>query len=148
MQKNKLNLHIYGIHLLNPYKTVVSHLNFEIIIFCQNLKTYFKCRAFYSNWMSLSQIALRTRDVLGNFEKRVPAYVNQERKTINNNLVLDYYVGSTFPTHSHKKEPRKVRKLSANSKFLPSFMRCCNKFHAQFKYEVSPTSVSYKYIDT
>ena len=24
--KNKLNLHIYGIHLLNPYKTVVSHL--------------------------------------------------------------------------------------------------------------------------
>ena len=21
------NLHIYGIHLLNPYKTVVSHLN-------------------------------------------------------------------------------------------------------------------------
>ena len=27
MQKNKLKLHIYGIHLLNPYKTVVSHLN-------------------------------------------------------------------------------------------------------------------------
>ena len=27
MQKNKLNLHIYGIHLLNRYKTVVSHLN-------------------------------------------------------------------------------------------------------------------------
>ena len=26
MQKRKLNLHIYGIHLLNPYKTVVSHL--------------------------------------------------------------------------------------------------------------------------
>ena len=26
MQKNKLSLHIYGIHLLNPYKTVVSHL--------------------------------------------------------------------------------------------------------------------------
>jgi len=26
MQKNSLNLHIYGIHLLNPYKTVVSHL--------------------------------------------------------------------------------------------------------------------------
>ena len=26
MPKNKLNLHIYGIHLLNPYKTVVSHL--------------------------------------------------------------------------------------------------------------------------
>ena len=26
MQKNKLNLHICGIHLLNPYKTVVSHL--------------------------------------------------------------------------------------------------------------------------
>ena len=24
--KKKLNLHIYGIHLLNPYKTVVSHL--------------------------------------------------------------------------------------------------------------------------
>ena len=25
--KNKLNLHIHGIHLLNPYKTVVIHLN-------------------------------------------------------------------------------------------------------------------------
>ena len=24
--KNKLNLHFYGIHLLNPHKTVVSHL--------------------------------------------------------------------------------------------------------------------------
>ena len=28
--KNKLNLHIYGIHLLNPHKTVVSHLNLSI----------------------------------------------------------------------------------------------------------------------
>ena len=25
-KKNNNNLHIYGIHLLNPYKTVVSHL--------------------------------------------------------------------------------------------------------------------------
>ena len=25
--KNKLNLHIYGIQLMNPYKTVVSHLS-------------------------------------------------------------------------------------------------------------------------
>ena len=30
MQKNKLNLHIYGVHLLNPYKTVVSHLKVQI----------------------------------------------------------------------------------------------------------------------
>ena len=30
MQKNELNLHIYGIHLLNPYKTVVSHLNLKL----------------------------------------------------------------------------------------------------------------------
>ena len=29
MQKNKLNLHIYGIHLLNPYETVVSHLKLQ-----------------------------------------------------------------------------------------------------------------------
>ena len=28
MQKNKLNLRICGIQLLNPYKTVVSHLKF------------------------------------------------------------------------------------------------------------------------
>ena len=44
--------------------------------------------------MSLSQIALRTREVFGNFEKRVPAHVNQERKTTNNNcnLVLDHYL--------------------------------------------------------
>ena len=27
--KNKLNLHIYGIHLLNPRKTVVSHLKYH-----------------------------------------------------------------------------------------------------------------------
>ena len=25
--KKKLNFHICGVHLLNPYKTVVSHLN-------------------------------------------------------------------------------------------------------------------------
>ena len=30
MHKNKLNLHTYGIHLLNPYKTVVSHLNINL----------------------------------------------------------------------------------------------------------------------
>ena len=33
MQKNKLHLHIYGIHLLNPYKTVVSHLKCTVL-FC------------------------------------------------------------------------------------------------------------------
>jgi len=33
MQKNKLNLHIYGIHLLNPYKTVVSRLNLKRLWF-------------------------------------------------------------------------------------------------------------------
>ena len=37
MQKNKLNLHIYGIHLLNPYKTVVSHLKVAIGNFMYNL---------------------------------------------------------------------------------------------------------------
>ena len=31
--KNKLNLHIYGILLLNPHKTVVSHLKCDVIIF-------------------------------------------------------------------------------------------------------------------
>ena len=35
---------------------------------------------------------------------------------VNNNLVLDYYLGSTFSTDSRKKDPRKLRKLSANSK--------------------------------
>ena len=30
--KNKLNLHIYGIHLLNPHKTVVSHLKFGLAV--------------------------------------------------------------------------------------------------------------------
>ena len=30
--EDKLNLHIYGIHLLNPYKTVVSHLKFINVI--------------------------------------------------------------------------------------------------------------------
>ena len=32
MQKNKLNLRICGKHLLNPYKTVVSHLKYEMNI--------------------------------------------------------------------------------------------------------------------
>ena len=62
--------------------------------------------------MSVSHLALRTRKVFGNFEKRVPPHVNQERKTINNNLVLDSYVGSTFSTESHKEDPRKLRKVS------------------------------------
>ena len=30
VQKKKLNLHIYGMHLLNPYKTVVSHLKLTV----------------------------------------------------------------------------------------------------------------------
>ena len=30
-KKKIINFHIYGIHLLNPYKTVVSHHNLEII---------------------------------------------------------------------------------------------------------------------
>ena len=55
-------------------------------------------------------IALRTRKVFGNFEERVPAEVNQERKTVNNSLLLYYSVGSTL------KRPRKLRKISANSK--------------------------------
>ena len=33
MQKNKLNLRICGMHLLNPYKTVVSHLKKAIKMF-------------------------------------------------------------------------------------------------------------------
>ena len=32
MQKNKLNLHVYGIHLLNPHKTVVSHLSCLLLL--------------------------------------------------------------------------------------------------------------------
>ena len=32
MQKNKLNLRICGIHLLNPYKTVVSHLKVPTLL--------------------------------------------------------------------------------------------------------------------
>jgi len=31
MQKGELDLHIYGVHLLNPHKTVVSHLKSSII---------------------------------------------------------------------------------------------------------------------
>ena len=32
MQKNKLNLRICGVHLLNPYKTVVSHLKLPVVL--------------------------------------------------------------------------------------------------------------------
>ena len=39
--------------------------------------------------------------------KRVPAHVNQERKTVNNSLLLYYSAGSTFYTDSHKKTPEK-----------------------------------------
>ena len=31
MQKNKLNFRICGIHLLKPYKTVVSHLKLQLL---------------------------------------------------------------------------------------------------------------------
>ena len=41
--KNKLNLHIYGIHLLNPHKTVVSHLKRSLVSVrkesCNNLRS-------------------------------------------------------------------------------------------------------------
>ena len=38
--KNKLNLHIYGIHLLSPYKTVVSHLKFLSCYFFSSIETF------------------------------------------------------------------------------------------------------------
>ena len=37
--------------------------------------------------------------------KRVPAHVNQERKTVNNSLYFYYSAGSTFCTDSDKKTP-------------------------------------------
>ena len=40
--KKKLNLQAYGIHLLNPYKTVVSHLN-------PTLKVLRKLRLYQKN---------------------------------------------------------------------------------------------------
>ena len=44
MQKNKLNLHIYGAHLLKPYKTVVSHLkSFSVHSRKVNLGKYVPC---------------------------------------------------------------------------------------------------------
>ena len=43
MQKNKLNLHIYGIHLLNPYKTVVSHLKIELCVRLSVLRVFHVC---------------------------------------------------------------------------------------------------------
>ena len=46
MQKNKLNLHIYGIHLLNPYKTVVSHLKSH---HCLCFRHFWR----YSTWLTL-----------------------------------------------------------------------------------------------
>ena len=39
--KKKLNLQAYGIHLLNPYKTVVSHLNPTLIVL-RKLRLYQK----------------------------------------------------------------------------------------------------------
>ena len=38
MQKNKLNLRICDIHLLNPYKTVVSHLK-SVFLDMGNIET-------------------------------------------------------------------------------------------------------------
>ena len=65
--------------------------NFEIIIFCEDLKTYFK-----SNFLKQLDLSFKNcfpdPKVFGNFEKRVPAQVNQERKTINNNFILYYMV--------------------------------------------------------
>ena len=36
-KKNKLNLRICGIHLLNPYKTVVSHLKYFMLFFTSSI---------------------------------------------------------------------------------------------------------------
>ena len=43
-KKEKLNLHIYGIHLLNPYKTVVSHLKAGLFICCKGNKNQNNCK--------------------------------------------------------------------------------------------------------
>ena len=37
--------------------------------------------------------------------ERVPAHVNQARKTVDNSLLLYYSAGSTFSTDSHKRTP-------------------------------------------
>ena len=37
--KNKLNLRIRGIHLLNPYKTVVSHLKMVVVLYELQIQT-------------------------------------------------------------------------------------------------------------
>ena len=46
MQKNKLNLHICGIHLLIPYKTVVSHLKNLIVRVSDNKRAARAARTY------------------------------------------------------------------------------------------------------
>ena len=74
-----------------------------MIMFCYNLKTYLKLS--FLKQLDVSFTHFHNNYVFGNFVKRVPAHVNQERKTVNNSLFLHYSAGSTFSTDSHKKTP-------------------------------------------
>ena len=71
--------------------------NFEIILFCEDFKTYFKSGLLKQLHLSFTN-CFPDLKVFGNFEKRVPAQVNQERKTINNNLILYYMVNPVLGT--------------------------------------------------
>ena len=102
------------LHLNNKKFSVTYSLKSDSVVFalgCNNWKIHFQyefhtCTNRFADPRSFREF----------WETGPSAHVNQERKTINNNLILDYYVGSTFYTDSHKKDPVKLRKLSANSK--------------------------------
>ena len=84
--KNKLNLHIYGIHLLNPHKTVVSHLKFVVgkavstnwrFQIKVGLKTtmYLKVTIFFGGGgVSIPQCKTKRMDVKYKQENSLPSY--------------------------------------------------------------------------
>ena len=55
---NAKNWHIYGIHLLNPYKAIVSHLNSLKLIFVNEYSVVGNC-------MFNVQINCRLKDIMG-----------------------------------------------------------------------------------
>ena len=90
-------------------ENVLSHLTLKLLCFARTSKHTLK--------VGLSKaIGCHFHKMLCGPEEFSGILRNRSLLMVNNNLVLDYYVGSTFSTDSHKKDPRKLRKLSANSK--------------------------------
>ena len=98
--KNKLNLHIYGIHLLNPHKTVVSHLKPTILPFSSNhlnvsqiklnhveLEKIFDCLYFDTN----DHYLIKTEKLLTKATTATPFFLGKKQKQVKSSIMTDRF---------------------------------------------------------